>query len=421
MSKRGNDYLTVADNFFGQELNTPKMVQEAFSKLSLAQRADIVERYVEFEESSVLSRNDDDHPLFHIGKAYETFEHPKSWHPRHASASRHLTASAIVRALMYMPRLSIWWPTSLLGREFLSGEGWTEDNYEAAQAGASFNAEFRLMILSQIRPFVEDGTVQLVSDRTHGGFYDPTDATFAQNLQLNAELEGANPAIRAFLKPLERIEGVHMSERREAFVWRNRDRILYVEPMLEINEDIIVQSMLGAHMLSSTQTMHDVMKLKLSAESKSTKEMFWMNNSVHLPKLSQGSVEDLISIRRSEDAFENWRTTLATSIRTCQTYQSSREMSGTDVAEIFNETVSPVSRSLGTKLKSKTIKSALEGGVVSFASGAIAASALSPTPTAAIGTGAITASLKITYDALKAKGKPADHALFRMFTLLKNL
>ncbi|WP_148287846.1 hypothetical protein [Rhodopseudomonas sp. B29] len=406
-------YLTVADNFFGSSFATADSLRRAWQKLSYSQMFDLVERYQEFEAQWAPSATQPTEPTFLFGKAHEIMGNSKSWHPRYYSPTRNMTSDKLASALLYMPKISIWLPSSPDPNKLLPPDPAIRTEWrEAAGAGTSFHILCRLMELSPLRPLLEDGSVQTIPDAYYSSIK-------SHDLITLAELESGELGLRTILDQLQPFDNVRMSDTLETWAAINEHEIRYLDPLVGLNEDILVQSQINGHLMSCNDVMHALVAAKFDRESRETKESAWLNAAVSLPKLSNLAIDDLVRVRRNEDAFEVWRAALSRAIRDCEQSFGPSNMRQDEVSAAFNEVAVSAASILKSKRKSKAVSSLVEAGAISFLSGAIGSWFMAAAPSSAIGAGAVTSSLKLIYDLLKARESPEDRSLLRLFALLK--
>lgn len=234
-----------------------------------------------------------------------------------------------------------------------------------------------------------------------------------------ARKESTDSRLRSCLDKIDFIpEDPPCSDSRHINALRDAEAIRYINPLNEVNEDMLIQGMIGASGLCANQTMLDLINIKLSVESEATKELVWANTSIKLPGLDQIPVSDLVSLRKNEEAFANWRDAVSSAMRGIQYASRSSSVSEKEMRDIFRESLSPVAQSIESKVKAASIKSALKSGAVSFGSSAAAALTVNPDPAVAVLTGGISSSLKLIYDLLQSKGKQAERSFLRMYSTL---
>ena len=163
--------------------------------------------------------------------------------------------------------------------------------------------------------------------------------------------------------------------------------------------------------------MFKLIAQKYEGESISTAESTWATVSAQLPLVKTVSMKDLATIRANEDAFDIWRTALRDTVRGWENeLERKGRITPEGALEIFNESTLAIRMTLESKVKTKSLKSNIESGGVSFCTGAIAAASLSFDPLSAIAAGAVSSSLKVVYDVLKARNAVTDRTLLRVFS-----
>jgi len=391
--------LTVVENFLGEELTSTKQLERVLRGLERKQQVELRAEIKRFEKAWVPAEGSEG-PIVHLGRAYNTFSNPQYW--RDHCVSTGVEVGSILRLLVYIPKLTIWTKSFMLGpaRHSLYGD---------------------LAPLIQLKPFLEDGSVQFVPD----AFYT------ALCGRRHARSRMVRFAVTESQKEIYRkiVDGVSFfdSQAYDYEDWdyhnffANRESIVYCEPLNDLNEDIVVQSVIGAHTLCATPAMRDLVALKYASEAEITKELTWSNVSLLLPGLRQLDLVDLLSVRRDEDAFLDWRLGLAAALRESTILIESGKATKSAISEIFQDTAGQQSRTLQDKIRSRRIRSLIEPKLVSFASGAMAAWLTSGSVAAAVKTGAVSTSLSLIHDILKSKRIKSQKAMLRLFAHLGGL
>ncbi len=132
-----------------------------------------------------------------------------------------------------------------------------------------------------------------------------------------------------------------------------------------------------------------------------------------LPNLQHLSIEDITAIRRSDDAFENWRKVLRTGLT------QSRLKDGETSPSLLNEYMEEAKQSLETEIQKSSLLSATKTAFWSFGVGALSGSLTGSITAAIIGSG-VSAGTKLLEDRLWAKStKPDELALSHVVSFLK--
>lgn len=417
-------HLTVAENFLGSQLDSPDQVRDIFSKLSWSQIHDLTDLYIEYEKAwqpSEISSAD----RMHLGRAYDTLKYPLAWLHQASTLDRQLDAEAILRLLIYIPKLSIWIPEIKADPFAGSYDESHPPEYireEDPKWKTSLDICDTICHFTRLRPFLADGSIELIPDRYYvdvcdwRGTEDPSDM-----LKLARE-EAQSAELRTLLEQIDFFADAENQCSDSKFIWAltNAEFIKFVNPLNEINEDIAVQALFGASTLCANKTMYDIVAKKYGREANKTKEMTWSNLSVSLPRLNNLSIHDLMSVRANEEAFNTWRTSLSNAIRETERLLSRpNAASEKELSDIFREVTMPVSLTIEQKIKSKKLATALENGAVTFGAGAIAALGFSADPVTAVMTGAASSSLRVIYDLLKSRKGKVDKSLFRLYSVLR--
>lgn len=463
----GATALTVLDNFFGTELKTDEAVKQAFYKLSAEQVQNLVQEFRTFD-ANWITREPLGPETMNLGRAYDTFRNPLSWVPKYSEVDKHLDAKFVSRLLLYYPRISVWTPEMKEVPRILVDSA---DSRETSDVCAFAKR------LVAIRPLLSDGSVQIIPDSLYARLSGwPEEPSSFQSLQsavlsspdLPGELKdrvkncateeeiysvalqhfGPNwnwiddldfpkppPAgailraarrdsslkdLRAILDKIDFIpeDANFCSDHRYIWGLENAEQIRYINPLNEINEDVLVQRELGCSALCANEVMLQLMNVKYSGECATKRDMVWQNVSIALPALGDISQEDLIKVRQSEDCFQIWRDTLSKAIRVTEQQLAVGELSVEDVRDIFREEAQPAAVALEAKIKKTPLSSVARSAGVSFISGAAAGLLLNPEPLTAVATGAITSVIKGSYDAMEARKSRKEEPLVRIFSAL---
>lgn len=466
-------HLAVIENAIGDTLKSGSEVTSIFSKLSWSQLDELEDALIEFETHWTPPKQIDVDTM-HIGRAFYALNKPKSWIPSQGNVDGPFDAEMVARMLIYLPRVSVWLPEirrDEFGRKFGRKESSVEEKTRSRAC--------RLAVkLCTLRPFLDDGSFMIVPDRFYADFCkwnakpnslqnlkqavakstvlhpdiktrvanstnddnaylaireqfgeieawledSSLDEPTTSDMLLLARQNSLNNSFREVLDQFDFFEGAEELCSDSKYIWglREAEFIKYINPLNEINEDKLIGTYLNASTLCNDARMFELLKRMDAAEAVKTNETTWANASVLLPGLSNISVNDLVSIRRNEEAFEVWRTTLSRAMRNLKSLSAVSDPKH-EAKQIFCEEIQPVSMGLQQKIKSKSIKAALKGGAVSFGSGAAASYTINPNPTVSIATGAMTSMLKIMYDIFESRGVSKDRTLVRMFSVLTGL
>lgn len=463
----GATALTVLDNFLGVELKTEDAVEQTFRQLSAEQVICLVQEFQAFDTLWAPSESFGPETM-NIGRAYDTFRNPLSWVPKYCEIDKHLDAKFVSRLLLYYPRISVWTPEMKDTSKLFTNSA---DDRAISDACALARR------LVAIRPLLEDGSVQIVPDSAYArlcGWQKPPSTfdqfraailkspRFTDALKMRArecleeddlhllmnnqmglnfswiddlEFQDVFPAgkilqsarndasrqdLRAILDQIDFIpdRADFCSDSRYIWGLENAEQIRYVNPLNEINEDVLIQRQFGCSALCANNQMLQLMKVKYSGELASERDMVWENVSIALPALNDISQSDLIKVRQSEDCFQMWRDSLTRALRTMENQLAKSTLTADDVRNIFREQAQPAAVALDAKLKTTPLSAIARSAGVSFISGAAAGLLLNPDPATAVATGAISSLIKGTYDVLDVKRKRKEEPLVRLFSAI---
>ena len=387
--------LDVAENFFGNELESPSKVKSDFYALSSQQQKDLAKEFSRFERAWV-PEEDSNQPIFHIGQSYDVTKRPNYWTPHDFVKTIENDVDSILRLLIFLPKIYVWSPS------------WSDPRFLGRKLGS----------LAKLKPFLKDGSIRIVPDAA---------IPFKNIPNSVRKIAAEDASIRSIRKLLDKIEFFDRencedySDGEFLFFHRHRENFQYINPMTYLYFDILVSAYLRANVMSSGTVSHSLISRKHKADASVTDEMQWDNVSVYLPGISKIDVTDLASIRQNEDAFDLWRTSLASVIRESQAMIESGTATPKRMRNLFKSETQPIALTLGDKIKSKNLRQIVEPGAVSFLSGAVASTLLSASPETAMATGAISSLVKISYDLLRSRKNWQNKQLLRMYTALAKI
>lgn len=410
------NHLVVAENLLGIKLLSEDQVKDIFKKISLQQYLDLLEAYIIFNKNWSVAENFSPETL-HLGRSYDTIGNPKSWIPRFRDPlPRQLSSSNLHRLLIYAPTVTVWVPDKFKHeRDYI-------DNHRVTTSLEHSELCRYLCHLVAIRHYLFDGSVTIVPDSYYEDLCGWSGSDKPSPMLQLARAESKNKELRSILDEFSFIDAMqdekYCSDSALIYALKERESIYYINPLNEINEDVLYQSVLGGSLVCSDAKMFKLISSKYGAEKKITTEATWEIVSTHLPKISNMSKKDMYSVRANEEAFGIWRGALRDTMRT---WDAQLKLNGNleykEALEIFNDKTLSIRMNLQSKVKSKTLSAHFESSVITFGAGAIAAGTVSLNPSAALATGAVTSSLRFLYDAFKSRNSAIDKALLRTFTV----
>jgi hypothetical protein len=410
------NHLLVAENLLGVELTSEKQVKDIFKKISSQKFLDLLEAYIYFNKNWSIANSFSPETL-HLGRAYDTIGNPKSWLPRFSDPlPRQLSAKNLHRLLIYAPKVTVWVPDEFESeRNFIYNHGVTASREDTGLCRY-------LCHLVAIRHYLYDGSVTIVPDSYYTELCAWSGSDKPSAMLLLAREESKNKELRSILDEIPFIDVVQDEKYCSESTWirsmMEKESIYYINPLNEINEDVLYQSFLGGSLVCSNDKMFKLISSKYGLEKKVTTETTWEVISAHLPKISNISNKDMYSIRANEEAFDIWRGALRDTMRT---WDAQLKLNGSldhkEALDIFNDKTLSIRMNLKSKVKSKALTAHFESSAITFGAGAIAAGTISSNPSIALATGAMTSSLRFLYDALKSRSSATDKALLRTFTV----
>lgn len=403
--------IEVIENCLGESIKSSNHLRKILSGLDYNKLMDLHEAYC-YYFNHWIPESEFGHETIHLGRCSFSLSNPLLWVPWMASKARfsQLNSDQIHRLLLYIPKVSVWIPPLRTPDLF-------KDEFE----------DF-LTKLVELRHFISDGSVLLVPDKYYEDVCQwgeprakPSEMLLlARQEALDIELREILDQIDFF--PFDGIDDAPCSDSHHIHALNNAEAIKYINPLNELNEDFVIQTLLKYSTLCTSQTMFELLTKKFDKESIKTGESTWSNISASLPKIHNIPIKDLRSIRNNEESFSIWRNSLSQVVRSWENELAKGEgLDAKEALRIFQEITHPIQMTIENRIQSKTIKSALESSAVSFASGAIAASYVGNNPANSILTGGIASLLKISFDLIKTQKTKKIKPLMRMYSVFNNL